>query len=333
LMSVPTVADGRVFTAYPVDEAAEIGKFETPAEDDAEEDDSEEDDAEEDDAEEEDAEDTESKDTKPVVPSYVLICCDARSGKTLWQRWIDTEVMSAPVAAGERLYVTTYSGTLYEFNQADGKILAARRLRATSAPVVVGEDLFYTRRTDSADQGEEKKIAEAIVRFDRNTGLEKYTTCIRTAPYLDWRIQEKAKSTVEAAAMEAPNAIGGGFGGGFFAVSPENPDEPEPTAGPLNVLEPSQQADAPKVSAMDEKPQDQLAVTQRVAADVVGQGNVSMLQSYHGSRVLPLGDRIVSCMGNVLVCVAVDSGKLLWSHQFSGDLETEGGYMAPPPVL
>jgi outer membrane protein assembly factor BamB len=337
LMSVPTAAGGRVYTTYPVEEAAEIGKFERPA-----------------DAGEEATKPEKNKnggkqsekDKKPIIPTHVLICFHAKTGKVLWQRWIDTECMSAPVAVDDRLYVTTLSGTLYEVRQADGKILAARRLRTTSAPVAVGRYLYYTRRTDSEKEGE--KISEAIVRLDRTSGLEVYLTCSRPAPYLDWRVQVEAKSTVDALEMEGQNAIMGGFGGGFgagpgggsgdgfFAVPPEQfghskpADEPEIAV--QEPLAPAQQGGAAKVSAMDEPPQDLLAVTERVAAEVIGQGNVSMLQSYHGSRVLPLGDRNVACMGDLVVCVSARTGKLLWSVPLEGDLEEDGGYLASPPV-
>jgi outer membrane protein assembly factor BamB len=321
LMSVPTVAGGRVFTTYPAADAEAILEPDAPA----------------DEGEKTDVEtegETSVDQEKRPVPSHVLIAFDAKTGKVLWQRWIDTECMSSPVAADERLYVTTLSGTLYEINQADGKILAARRLRATSAPVVLGRYLYYTRRTDSGK--EDEKVSEAIVRLDRTSGRETYLTCSRPAPYLDWRVQVEAKSTAEAAEMEGQNAIMGGFGGGFFAVPPEQVGNGQPAGEPglppVLSAEPVQQDDAPKISAMEEPPKDPLAVTERVAADVIGQGNVSMLQSYHGSRVLPLGDRNVACMGDVVVCTTAATGELLWSLPLKGNLEEEGGYLASPPV-
>ncbi len=342
LMSVPTVSGGRVFTTYPVentdsisesqaptDEPQQVGVGETEEEGDASE-----------------------RDDEPAAPSHVLICFDVNNGNVLWQRWIDTECMSAPVVVDNRLLVTTLSGTLYEFNPADGQLLAARQLRATSAPVVVGRYLYFTRRTDSTEK--EEMVSEAIIRLDRNSGLEDYITCLRPAPYLDWQIQIEAQSTVEASEMEEKNSIMGGFGGGMFSLPPENLDngeavkEPESPLPPVESEEPMdkptlgmigdqygspQAEDGSGLSGMmDEPAKDLLAITERLAADVIGQGNVAMLQSYHGSRVLPLGGRIVACMGDLVVCVSAETGKLLWSVPLEGNIEKLGGYLASPPV-
>jgi len=333
LMSVPCAAAGRVFTTYPASDAAasgEFGEFADPSDTTGPK------------AETtvpEKGEGPAEKGSKTVVPTHILIAFDAKTGKVLWRRWIDTECMSAPVADGDCLYLTTLSGTLYKFKLDDGKLLAARRLRATSAPIITERYLYCTRRTDPGKEG--RKVSEAIVRIDRTSGLENYLTCSRPAPYLDWRVQIEARSTLQAHEMEKVNAIGGGFGGGFYSVPPEMPAQAEPNQ-PAElprgesqdvVSQPQGGPGASAVFVMDEPPQDLLAVTERVAADVIGQGNVSMLQSYHGSRVLPLGDRNVACMGDLVVCVAAESGELLWSVPLEGDLEGEGGYLASPPVL
>ena len=65
------------------------------------------------------------------MPStHVLAAFDLKTGKVLWQKWIDSDVMSAPVAVDDELYVATFSGTVYKFKQKSGKILSARRDRA-----------------------------------------------------------------------------------------------------------------------------------------------------------------------------------------------------------
>jgi len=362
LMSQPTVAGGRVFTTYPVaGQFAASGDPSAPFVDDpvmpfgdtlpdgAN-------------AEAPPPADDESQNAGAPAPgaqkprpTHALICFDEKTGKTLWQRWIDTECMSAPIAHGERLYVATLSGTLYEFNQADGRILAARRLRATSPPVIAGNRMFYTRRADAeagaveggeAEAGDAARpVVEAIVCRDRESGTETLLAK-RTAKYLDWRVQVSAQSTLEAAEYESINAIGGGFGGGFSggSAAPGNPAPgsgpfavpPEDTGPPVDTVPPvaaAQEASGPPgVSAMDQPPADLLEHTQQGAAFNIGQGNVSMLQSYHGSRVLPSGDCGISCMGDLLVSVSAKSGEQLWSVSLEGDLENVGGYLGSPPV-
>src|SRR6516225_6329557 len=61
--------------------------------------------------------------------SHVLAAFDLKTGKILWQRWIDSDVMSAPVAVDKELYATSFSGVVYKFNQEDGQILSAMKGR------------------------------------------------------------------------------------------------------------------------------------------------------------------------------------------------------------
>src|SRR5205823_6896946 len=68
--------------------------------------------------------------------SHVLAAFDLKTGKILWQRWIDSDVMSAPVAVEKELYATSFAGIVYKFNQEDGKLLSAVKSQATSAPIV-----------------------------------------------------------------------------------------------------------------------------------------------------------------------------------------------------
>ena len=89
---------------------------------------------------------TPSKAKTQPTGSHILACLDLQTGRILWQRRLDSDVMSAPVAVDEDLYVTTFSGIVYKFKQADGAIISAQRNRATSAPVVVGKDVFDTTR-------------------------------------------------------------------------------------------------------------------------------------------------------------------------------------------
>ena len=58
LTSTPTISNGRVYTSYPA-----VGRAGTPA-----------------------------------GATHVLACFELKTGKILWQRWIDSDVMSAPVA-------------------------------------------------------------------------------------------------------------------------------------------------------------------------------------------------------------------------------------------
>jgi outer membrane protein assembly factor BamB len=73
-----------------------------------------------------------------------------------------------------------------------------------------------------------------------------------------------------------------------------------------------------------------VAANAAVAWKNVGKGNVSSMQAFQGSRVLHLGGKNYSCMGDAIVCNDPRSGKELWSHKLAGDLKEQGTLAAPP---
>ncbi len=194
LTSTPTIANGKVFTSYPARGRAPTQNSKTgqaPA----------------------------PKGNRPAPPcSHVLAAFDLKTGKLLWQRWIDSDVMSAPVAAEKELYASSFAGVVYKFNQEDGTILSAIRSRATSAPVVVGKDVYFTRRADNG-----KSVEETIVGRDRALAREKFAGDRKTAHYLDSKVQERSKLKATASALDKGN--------GFATV----PATANPTAGAGNI--------------------------------------------------------------------------------------------------
>ncbi len=175
LTSSPTLAGGRVFTSYPAHGSADPKK------------------------------------PKPPKASHALAAFDLKSGKVLWQKWLDSDVMSAPVAMNGFLYVSTFAGTLIKFEQSTGKIRYAIRTRATSAPVVTFgasglESTYYTRRGEDEDDVAE----EMIIRADHNKPKTKFKAHKRKAKYLDKKVQAQADYAFEGEANDAANGFSGG---------------------------------------------------------------------------------------------------------------------------
>jgi Ca-activated chloride channel family protein len=180
LTNTPAIANGKVFTAYPAGggggAAQQKGK-EAPR-----------------------------QDRKAPPCSHVLAAFDLKTGKILWQRWIDSDVMSSPVAVGKELYVTSFAGTVYKFNQEDGTVLSAVQSRATSAPVVVGDKVFLTRRADVGKKAPEEVVASNM----RDTLKEQVTGPAKAAPHLDKEVQTRSKQKGEEANLDAGNGFPGG---------------------------------------------------------------------------------------------------------------------------
>jgi outer membrane protein assembly factor BamB len=193
LTNTPTIANGKVFTAYPA-LAALAGQNQNRAK------------------------------GAPQC-SHVLAAFDLKTGKILWQRWIDSDVMSAPVAVDKELYVTSFAGVVYKLNQEDGTVLSAMRSRATSAPVVVGDQVYLTRRADDG----KGPVAEAVIADARDGLKEDHVGDKKEAPYLDKHVQDQSEIKAKAAALDAGN----GFATGAPAAA--NPTAAYANVGQSNV--------------------------------------------------------------------------------------------------
>lgn len=77
---------------------------------------------------------------------FVLGCFNVKDGSIKWQKWIDREGLSSPVVAGNSVFITTLSGTLYEFNAETGDALNKKSMNAVSAPTVLDDKIFVARR-------------------------------------------------------------------------------------------------------------------------------------------------------------------------------------------
>jgi len=223
LTSTPTIANGKVFTSYPAagrggapsnavpPNSKQKPKTQAPG-----------------------VQQAPPAQAKPEQPapakrpnaSHVLACFELRTGKILWQRWIDSDVMSAPVAVDGDVFATSFGGTVYKFKQADGVILSAHRLRATSAPVVVGKSVYMTQR---ADMGAGGRVSEKIAGVDRDSNKTQLESAAKDAKYLDDRVQAQSELKKKGQALDASN----GFAGGAPAAA--NPHAAAMNVGQANV--------------------------------------------------------------------------------------------------
>ena len=149
----------------------------------------------------------------PPGASHVLAAFELRTGKVLWQMWLDGDVMSAPVAQGEFVYVNTFNGTLIKLEQATGKVRYAVRAKATSAPVIQFdkgvEQMYYTRR-GSEEQEKKDGAVEMIIRADHNDPETKWGSSPKAAPHVDDRVQNSTEHAKKSKKEDASNGFGDG---------------------------------------------------------------------------------------------------------------------------
>lgn len=182
LMCMPAVANGKVFTSYPCysnsgfnEEIKENGKT-----------------------------------IYTMRSSHVLAAFDLKNGNILWQKWIDGDVMSAPVADGDHVYITTFPGTVYKFDQKKGEILSARYIRGTSAPIIKDGAMIVSRRSDDGS-----KAMESIAQLNEKEMSVTRQYANKNADYLSKNVQQK--SQLKSISME--HDAGNGFSGGAPATS------------------------------------------------------------------------------------------------------------------
>lgn len=182
LMSTPSIAGGKVFTAYPAGGHAAQPVQQAPNQ----------------------KNDT-TGDVAPLHGTHVLVALDLKTGAILWQKWIDGDVMSAPVVEQDELYVTTFPGTLYTFDTDTGDVLAAYASRATSAPVIVEGTIYMSRRADG--EGVVRENLSAMM-LDEVVVTRGYYA--KNAPYFDGRVQDASDLKKDASSYDAGNGFGTG---------------------------------------------------------------------------------------------------------------------------
>lgn len=139
---------------------------------------------------------------KHLVPSHPFVALDVRTGDVIWQRWLDGDVMTTPVVHGDDIYLTTFTGSMYRLAKADGKILAAADMQATSLPTI-GKDHIYTTQRQMV----EGQVNEAIVEVSKWDLHVTRTLLVHAAPYLDASVQLNSQYTKSCAAMDAQNGF------------------------------------------------------------------------------------------------------------------------------
>src|SRR5215472_4959388 len=104
---------------------------------------------------------------RPATPgaSHRLLAAELSTGHHIWEQEIAGDVITAPVISDGTVYFTTFGGTSYALNAADGSVVWVKANAATSAPVVANGQLYETRKMQAG-----KKIEEGLARVDAKKG-------------------------------------------------------------------------------------------------------------------------------------------------------------------
>src|SRR6266566_763047 len=114
--------------------------------------------------------------------THRLLAAELSTGRHIWEQEISGDVITAPVVSDGTVYFTTFDGTSYALNAAEGSVVWVKANAATSAPVIAGGQLYETRKTLAG-----KETIEGLARVDakRGNARDKELIAKSKAEYLD----------------------------------------------------------------------------------------------------------------------------------------------------
>ncbi len=138
--------------------------------------------------------------------SHAIIAMELKTGKILWQKRIDGDILSAPIEDEGKLHVVTFSGVYYILDAVSGEFTAAKKCRATSAPVLHNGRAYYSQRGDKAGE----TVSEQVTGYNYELNLIDFSTEKKHAAYLDKNVQSSSNLKMESNSSDAVNGFAGG---------------------------------------------------------------------------------------------------------------------------
>jgi outer membrane protein assembly factor BamB len=266
--------------------------------------------------------------------SCTIFAAEVRTGKLLWSHYLGDPQLSAPAIGGARVF-TVYPASVQKQPPGASHVLAAFELRsgkllwqrwidgdAISAPVAAEDEVHVS------------SMAGTLYRMRQSDG--------------------EILSARRVRATSAPTVVRGEV---YYAKRVEAEGGAAPREGlarrDKSGLEPERRAAQKQAPYLDPKVQRGSGLANKgkeldasngfgsgppasakaaLAESNIGQGSVSTLQAFQGSRVLKHGKHTIATMGDEVVATDTGSGRELWKRRLKGDLARSGGFLAAPPL-
>jgi Ca-activated chloride channel family protein len=224
-----------------------------------------------------------------------------KEGRPLWETRLDHDVITAPVVAEGRVYLSTFDGTVWCIEPDTGRVNWNQQMQATSAPWVYQGDVYVshrenaprgarqpgdpsrTRRGDAMTASTEVP-RERTSRVDAQAGSLKASYSSKMASYLSSHSGAARKAAVYSMMDSAV---------GFSA--------------------------APGSAKLD------------VANELVGERLVSRTWRFQGSRAVVVNGILYDTTGDRLEASDIRTGEILWSWHEAKTMEGERR-LTPPAV-
>lgn len=236
----------------------------------------------------------------PHSGQHRLGCFSLREGRPLWATRLDHDVISAPVVAEGKVYLSTFDGMVWCLDPETGKVEWSQQLQATSAPWVYEGDVFVAHREDAprgskqAGDPDRTQSGDALAkepeiprertsRYDSSSGQMKSSSSAKIAAYLS----KSSGLARKHAHYQMDSSVG-------FAASP----------GSAKL---------------------------HIAEEHLGEGLVSRAWRFQGSRPVVVNGILYDTTGDRLEASDARSGEVLWSWQDAK--VTEGERRLTPPAV
>jgi Ca-activated chloride channel homolog len=144
LMSQPAISKGRLYIAYPAGQRnhQQIQQIKPGA--------------------------NQAGATKSSRMGHRLLCADLKTGSHIWEEEITSDVITAPVINGDRVYFTCFDGTSFCLNATSGALVWKKQNAGTSAPIIANGQVVLTQK-----QNRGNNAYEGLKRLDTDKGEEK----------------------------------------------------------------------------------------------------------------------------------------------------------------
>jgi Ca-activated chloride channel homolog len=212
-----------------------------------------------------------------------------RDGTPLWLTRIDHDVITAPIVAEGRIYLSTFDGTVWCVDPDSGRLEWSQQMKATSAPWICRGEVYVAHREDPSPQdrrqagdpartqtdGLDPMPWERVSRHDSRSGERRSSSSSKMAAYLHVGTGSARKAAYHA--MDA--AVGFGHA---------------PSSAKLGT-----------------------------AAAHLGEGSVSRTWRFQGSRPVVVDGVLYDITGDRLEAKVALTDELLWTWQQSQGIEGE----------
>lgn len=221
-------------------------------------------------------------------------------GRPLWATRLDHDVISAPVVAEGKVYLTTFDGTVWCIDPESGRVQWSQQMQATSAPWIYEGDVFVAHRED-APRGERQTGDPERTRGPEATGPEPQAPRERTSRM---------------------DAAGGSFKSSYSSKAAAYLGQ----KSRLSRTHLYQMADS-SVGFGQTPPSAKLEVADRL----IGEALVSRTWRFQGSRPVVVNGILYDTTGDRLEASDARTGEMLWSWQDAQAVEGERR-LTPPAV-